>query len=707
MPKINYPASPTADTTSLVKVPATYRKHVWGVLSSIFVFIIGYLAMLVLSLALIYYGAKLALAIIMFKPNWITLIAAAGVMIVVIMFFVFIIKFMFKIKKEDAENKVELSREEHPLLFEFIERVCDETKAPKPHKIVVSPAVNASVYYNSSFLSMFFPVRKNLEIGLGLVNSVNITEFKAIIAHEFGHFSQSSTRLGSYVYRFNKMIYNLLYDNEGWSNTLNSITSIHAFLGFFARIAVGMANLALRFFMQLYKLTNISYLSLSREMEFHADSVAVSVTGSKPIISALHRLDFAQQSYNYTLQGIVEFNKEEILYPENFFGLMQHNSRFLAEINYLKLENNLPVITEENTKSLVIEPRIKYKDVWASHPSTADREKNANRIFLESDSMTNSPWELFSSPEKLQREMSRHLAELGAKGNKTRSNQELIQFFESKQKDRSNPLYKDFYLYTGNTFAVPKEENKADVMSLELSDIFNDAIVVKLRMYQQHLHDTEVVKSISEGHLDIKRFEFDGKSYTRYYSADVYKQLQKETETEEELIKQHIQKIADWFYFKKLANDPKTAGEYKALMTLRDKMAQDREPFMNLMKTIGEFYHKELTRDRNMDEVPALRSSLLSFYNTYLVLVGEVKEGVLPSSVLHLFPTGYKAAVFKQNVPNPEKEKNLDGWWDFVNGLEALMQSWAEIDTQVYNMVIKIQDEGLASSNTQPDGIKE
>jgi len=37
---------------------------------------------------------------------------------------------------------------------------------------------------------MFLPVKKNLQIGMALVNSVTVTEFKAILAHEFGHFSQ-------------------------------------------------------------------------------------------------------------------------------------------------------------------------------------------------------------------------------------------------------------------------------------------------------------------------------------------------------------------------------------------------------------------------------------------------------------------------------------------------------------------------------------
>jgi Zn-dependent protease with chaperone function len=39
--------------------------------------------------------------------------------------------------------------------------------------------------------------RKNLQIGIGLVNSVTVSEFKAVLAHEFGHFSQRSMKVAA------------------------------------------------------------------------------------------------------------------------------------------------------------------------------------------------------------------------------------------------------------------------------------------------------------------------------------------------------------------------------------------------------------------------------------------------------------------------------------------------------------------------------
>jgi len=63
------------------------------------------------------------------------------------------------------------------------------------------------------------PGRKNLVIGLGLVNRLNLSEFKAVLAHEFGHFSQNSMKLGSYVYTSNRIIGEIVFGRD-WLDDL-------------------------------------------------------------------------------------------------------------------------------------------------------------------------------------------------------------------------------------------------------------------------------------------------------------------------------------------------------------------------------------------------------------------------------------------------------------------------------------------------------
>ena len=92
-----------------------------------------------------------------------------------------------------------------------------------PHRVFVSPEVNAADFYQRSLLNLFFPARKNLLIGLGLVNVVNLSEFKAVLAHEFGHFSQSSMKVGTYVYSTNRIIADMVCARDFFDDWLASL----------------------------------------------------------------------------------------------------------------------------------------------------------------------------------------------------------------------------------------------------------------------------------------------------------------------------------------------------------------------------------------------------------------------------------------------------------------------------------------------------
>ena len=112
---------------------------------------------------------------------------------------------------------------------------------------------------------MFFPVRKNLQIGLGLVNTLNVSEFKAVMAHEFGHFSQRSMKLGSFVYNVNRVIHNMLYENKGYSNFLQGWANLDGVFALFAAITAKIAQSIQWILKQVYGLVNKNYMGLSRE----------------------------------------------------------------------------------------------------------------------------------------------------------------------------------------------------------------------------------------------------------------------------------------------------------------------------------------------------------------------------------------------------------------------------------------------------------
>ena len=105
----------------------------------------------------------------------------------------------------------------------------------------VTARVNAAVFYDLSFRNLLFPTRKNLEIGLGLVEGLTLDELKAVIAHEFGHFAQRTMAVGRWVYVSHQIAGHVIV-HRGWIDNLLrglSYTDIRiAWIGWILRLLV-------------------------------------------------------------------------------------------------------------------------------------------------------------------------------------------------------------------------------------------------------------------------------------------------------------------------------------------------------------------------------------------------------------------------------------------------------------------------------------
>ena len=104
--------------------------------------------------------------------------------------------------------------------------MADEIGAPKPHRVFLTSEVNAAVFYDLSLLNLIFPSKKNLIIGLGLVNVLTLSELKAVLAHEFGHFAQNSMMVGRWVYVAQQIIAHMVHVRDWLDGIVNFISSI-------------------------------------------------------------------------------------------------------------------------------------------------------------------------------------------------------------------------------------------------------------------------------------------------------------------------------------------------------------------------------------------------------------------------------------------------------------------------------------------------
>src|SRR6187455_2156624 len=209
-----YPESPKKINDDIIIPTESFRQEAARVVTSIFRFIATYIALVIAGTALALLCAWAGFWVVSYVKNLWTIAFGIGLIGLGVMVLYFLFKFVFKRKTFDRSGMIEIIENEQPLLFDFIKKLARETQTPLSKRVYLSPNVNACVFYDLSFWSMFLPVSKNLNIGLGLVNCVNVSEFKGVIAHEFGHFSQKSTKVSSYVYNVNHIIHDMLFDND-------------------------------------------------------------------------------------------------------------------------------------------------------------------------------------------------------------------------------------------------------------------------------------------------------------------------------------------------------------------------------------------------------------------------------------------------------------------------------------------------------------
>lgn len=592
-----YPATPANVPAAITQPSAAFKKEVSGVMGSIVLFFVVYLLLLILSVFLVIGCVYAGFFIITHIGHWIGILAGIGLIGLGIMVFIFLVKFLFAVNRFDRTHSVEITESEQPELFAFIRQLTIDTQTAFPKRIYLSPDVNACVFYDSGFWSMFLPIKKNLQIGLGLVNAVNISEFKAVMAHEFGHFSQRSMKLGSFVYNVNKVIYNMLYENKGYSNFLGGWAEISNVFALFANITVKIAQGIQWILRQVYKVINKNYMSLSRQMEFHADAVAASVSGSNSLVTALRRVELANAGYSIALQKCDDLFKEKKV-SSNIYHNHKTVLKHLANEFSLKEEHGLPVVTDDflltnNTA------RVNFKDQWASHPTNEDREKHLIELAIPAEIVTESAWKLFRNNEQLQSMLTKKVYEHLTIDKET----EMIDnhVFETRLehdtvKYNLPETYKGFY--DNRQIDILTDEELATLTgtdeNINFEDIFSTENASLTKKIKSAAADIEVLKAIEQKNIDAKTFDFDGIKYKAAEATAIAEQLENEVkQLQQEL--QHLDKKAIGFFFSKAKkkNDETFTGQqaaYKEYFELRRKADAYLEWMNKMLGELGPIF---------------------------------------------------------------------------------------------------------------------
>lgn len=227
-----------------------------------------------------------------------------------------------------------LEEREQPRLFGLIRQVAQQMGQPMPAEVYLFPEVNAFVVNAGGVLGL--GGKRVLGVGLGLLAATNVSQFKAILAHEFGHFAGGDVRLGGLTSATRGVMI----------RTLQSVSQ-------------NGGGLVARPFSWMFRLYLRITQAISRQQELIADEWGVRIAGKTAHASGLRQVALAGASWELFRRLEVEPLAQLGVAPRNLFEGFRSFSSSSALKDW-----------EAELQASISQSR---RDPYDSHPPLAER----------------------------------------------------------------------------------------------------------------------------------------------------------------------------------------------------------------------------------------------------------------------------------------------------------------------------------------------
>ncbi len=509
---------------SIEHPPAALKRPSLAYLGTAVLMLLGLVAFLGFYLGLIAGTAFLVYLAVVYHPgsfNYLTVLLKIGAVMCSVMLFLFLVKGLFKQHHENVVELSEIREADHPDLFAFIRRLCREMRAPFPYRVFLSPDLNAAVFFDFSLLNLVVPVRKNLVIGLGLVNALNITEFKAVLAHEFGHFSQGGMTIGQYVYVASRVVQELVFGEDRWDEWMESWRGLDfrlAIFGWFLTLVVWLLKWLMIF---VFSLLGLIRLSLSRQMEYHADLRAASVVGSDALVHALARLTVAEKALGLTYSDLSRYTGGGLFSRD----LYQHHVAAIAYLQRTSRDPQLapppPLPEDPAQRPQVFRPTAEETPaLFRTHPTHYERELNLKRHYVRGPISDESPWVLFRNPEAIREAFTAEAyhEKLGYEGALALGDPARVQAridegrAESKLDSRYHGVFDHRLLNPGNLDTlmdgVRKQPWPVPRLARTFERVYSGGLREWVEAYCTRIEEHEFLEAVERGRVPLKKKQF-------------------------------------------------------------------------------------------------------------------------------------------------------------------------------------------------------
>jgi Zn-dependent protease with chaperone function len=257
-----------------------------------------------------------------------------------------------------------LNRDEQPLLYAFVDKLCDKLGAPRPARIDIDLDANASASFKSTWSLLTGSLV--LTIGLPLLATMTGRQFVGVLAHEFGHFAQRVAMRASFlIICVNRWFARAVYERDQWDEWLvetrqNAEHWSFQLIAAIASLFVWFARCILWVLMHVGALFSSV---LMKQMEYNADRYSSRVVGSDGTIDLLKSLPLMSAA-------------QSLVFRELDAGLRE-----------MKLPDNVPELVNRRAKEIpekarreLIELSMKEKaSLFGTHPSMGQRIAAAER----------------------------------------------------------------------------------------------------------------------------------------------------------------------------------------------------------------------------------------------------------------------------------------------------------------------------------------
>lgn len=281
-----------------------------------------------------------------------------------------------KIRSEDPGRA--LKPEEAPALWALTREVAQAVGTRPIDEIRVTPGCDLAVYEKGSFREKLQDrAQRNLILGVGVLNGMRQNSFRAVLAHEYGHFWRRDTAGGDVALRVDQDMMKFAYamalaGQAAWWNIAFQFLRVYHFI--FRRITHGATRL----------------------QEVLADRVAVRNYGAESFEEGLRHVIRREVEFNHVATKEIEAATQARRDLNNLYQLPGVSGADDARQ------------VEETVNDIVTRPTSEDD----THPSPIERFRLAGRIVCDKPApLDGMVWELFANQEELTSEMSRLIDE--------------------------------------------------------------------------------------------------------------------------------------------------------------------------------------------------------------------------------------------------------------------------------------------------------